>query len=221
MIEHLISAFFGLIFGFVFYKFSLHQISKRTDDEDIIKSAQKSFVLPCWMLLSAALFILIFWRYSDIYLRIEYILYISIALDIAFVDFKIRKIPNELLLSMFLIRMIFILLAILQGAGVKEASSPSVLGFAVGLVLFLIPSFFSIPIGAGDIKYCAAIGFCLGIVGYLQAMLIMAFSMSIYLVYLMVTKKGNMKTAAAVGPYLSLGVIATLLFQVLADYIVL
>ena len=74
-----------------------------------------------------------------------------------------------------------------------------------------------IPIGTGDVKYSAAIGYCLGAFGYLQAALIMAAGLLIYLIYLVATKKGSLKTAVPMGPYLSLGVIVTALYPVFGE----
>lgn len=218
MIEYIIiSGVLGLVSGCAFYRFALFQIAKRTTDESKINMSKKPYIMPVWMLISGLLFSLVCWKFSDSYIRVEYILYISIALNIGFVDYIVRKIPNELLASLLLIRLIFIILDIAGGAEVKSVLVPSVLGFAIGAVLFIIPSFFAIPIGAGDVKYCAAIGFCLGISGFLQAMIIMALALVVYLIFLMVTKKGNMKTASAMGPYLSFGVIVTLLFPILGQ----
>ncbi len=215
MIEYIICTVLGLVAGFAFYKVSLLQIAKRTKDELKIKKAQNHYIMPAWMLVSAILFFLVCWKYSDIYSRIEYLLYICIVLDIAFVDYIVRKIPNELILSMFIIKIIFIIISIINSAGVKSVLLPSVLGLVVGAVLFFIPSFFAKQIGAGDIKYCAAIGFCFGIYDYLQSMIIMAFALLVLLAYLMATKKGNLKTLSAMGPYLSFGVIVTVIFPII------
>jgi cbb3-type cytochrome oxidase subunit 3 len=60
-----------------------------------------------------------------------------------------------------------------------------------------------------------SLGFVFGIVNFALAMLAMSILLMLYWVYLKKTKKGNMKTSAPMGPFLSAGVmliIATILF---------
>ena len=52
---------------------------------------------------------------------------------------------------------------------------------------------------------------------YLQAALVMAVGLLVYLVYLIATKKGSLKTKSPMGPYLSLGVIVTVLFPMFGE----
>lgn len=214
MIEYFVLTILGLISGLLLNKISFLQISARTKDEAKIKRTKELYILPGWMLISALLFNLVCWKYSDYYSRIEYILYLFIILDIAFVDQIVRKIPNINVLGMFVVKIVFIAIQIFNGAEVKAVIVPSILGLGIGAVLFFIPSLFAKYIGAGDIKYCAAIGFCFGIYDFLQAMIIMAVAMLFLLIYLMATHKGNLKTLSAMGPYLSLGVIVTIIFPV-------
>jgi prepilin signal peptidase PulO-like enzyme (type II secretory pathway) len=45
----------------------------------------------------------------------------------------------------------------------------------------------------------------------------MAVGLLVFLVYLIVTKKGSLKTSVPMGPYLSLGAVITVLFPVFGD----
>lgn len=211
-LQYIIGALAGLAFGFLFHKLAIFQINKRTDDVNKQNYLKKPFILPAWLLLSAALFVVVLLREQDLFRRIEYLIYISIVLNIAFVDYVVCKIPNELLITLLLVKVVFVIIALANSGDLKETLMSPAFGLVVGFVLFLIPSMFGVMIGAGDIKYCAVIGFCLGFKYYLQAMAIMAVALLIYLVYLMITKKGNLKTVAAMGPYLSLGVVLTVIY---------
>jgi len=66
--------------------------------------------------------------------------------------------------------------------------------------------------GAGDVKFAGVIGFAFGFYSFFQAMVLMGFMVLLYLLYLLITKKGNLKTATPMGPYLSLGLVLTMLF---------
>jgi Flp pilus assembly protein protease CpaA len=106
----------------------------------------------------------------------------------------------------------FLVLQIIDGEPFKNATAPSVIGLVIGLVLFYLPMMYGISIGAGDLKFSAVIGYCVGYMLYLQAMIIMAVFVLAYLVYLLVTQKGNLKTFTAMGPYLAIGSVLTMLF---------
>lgn len=130
-------------------------------------------------------------------------------LSLSSIDLSIRKIPNELLLALLAIKISEI--AVL---GAFISIFPALVGLLVGFILFLIPSYIGIEIGWGDIKLAAIAGLYLGTMGVFQAVLIMAAVMAIYLIYLVLTKKGNLKTKVAIGPPLSLGMMITLLFPI-------
>lgn len=212
MLDYIIAIFAGLVAGFVFWKLAAAQIASRTKEHEKKNALNKTSVLISWMLLSAALFAAVIWRVPGIAQRIEYMIYITFVLNIAVVDIVIRKIPNELLLALMITKIFFMIIAFTQGSPVKTVFLVPVVGLLVGFFLFSIPSMFKINIGAGDVKFSAVIGFCLGAYLFLQAMIIMSIILLMYLLFLIVTKKGNHKTATAMGPYLAFGTVATLLF---------
>ena len=147
-----------------------------------------------------------FWI-KDIISSMEYMGIFLALISLAVVDGSIRKIPNELLLALLVIK-----LAAAVISGNFGSLLPALIGFIAGLVLFIIPSYFRLGIGWGDIKLAAVAGFCLGLVGILQAVFIMAIVLAFYSLYLIMTKKGNLRTSVAIGPSLSLGMMAALLF---------
>ena len=63
----------------------------------------------------------------------------------------------------------------------------------------------------GDIKFAAAIGFSMGLFGFLEAAIVMAVCLVIVLVYLLATKKGDLKTPVPMGPFLAAGTILAIL----------
>ena len=217
MIDALYGGVLGILAALAFSRIAVFQIKKRTDETAKLEAVQNAAVIITWVILSGVLFAVAFARFEDVAQRLEAIAYISIAISIGIVDLDIKKIPNSSVLALLLIRTAAIIYAIATGVPVKECLIPSLIGLAAGFILYQLPMYFGIPIGTGDVKYSAAIGYCLGAFGYLQAALIMAAGLVIYLIYLVATKKGSLKTAVPMGPYLSLGVVVTVLFPMFGE----
>ena len=217
MIDALYGGALGILAALAFSRIAIFQIKQRTDETAKLEAVQNAAVTIIWVLLSGVLFAAAFVRFEETALRLEAIAYISIAISIGIVDLDIKKIPNSSVLALLIVRTAAIIYAIATGVPVKECLIPSLIGLAAGFILYQLPMFFGITIGTGDVKYSAAIGYCLGAFGYLQAALIMAAGLIIYLIYLVATKKGSLKTAVPMGPYLSLGVIVTVLFPMFGE----
>lgn len=214
MLDYIAGAILGLLAGFLFYRLAIIQIAKRTEDPQKRDALKKTVVLIPWLIVYALLFLVIIWREKGLanLKTVEYLIYTSVVLNIAAVDYLIRKIPNELLLMLLLTKTVFLVLSFERGSPVFEMVMGPIIGLTIGFFIFSIPSMFSIMIGAGDVKFSAVIGFCLGYLLFFQAMVIMAVIMLIFLAYLLATKKGTLKTATAMGPYLSIGVVLTMIF---------
>lgn len=217
----------GLVIGFLFYILAKRQIKVRIEkipslaDDYIPQLLNKKWVLPVWELAFAGLYTASYFLFSDNIVSLIYsIIFISCSINIVFIDLAIRRIPNELLLTMLIVSLAkFIAEPLIYEGSIKQNLILAVVGIICGFVLFSLPQKLGRYIGAGDIKLSAVIGFSLGVVGYLQAMIIMALIMLVYLVILLVTKKGNLKSFAPMGPALCVGAIISLLFPMLSNNI--
>lgn len=217
----------GLVIGFLFYILAKRQIKVRIEkipslaDDYIPQLLNKKWVLPVWEIAFAGLYTASYFLFSDNIASLIYsIIFISCSINIVFIDLAIRRIPNELLLTMLIASLAkFIAEPLIYEGSIKQNLILAVVGIVCGFVLFSLPQKLGRYIGAGDIKLSAVIGFSLGVVGYLQAMIIMALIMLVYLVILLVTKKGNMKSFAPMGPALCVGAIISLLFPILSNNI--
>lgn len=217
MIEVVYGGLLGILAALAFNRIAIFQIKHRTDENAKIEAVGNMAVIVAWVLLSGILFAAAFAIFKETPARLEAAAYISIAISIGVVDLDIKKIPNSSVLALLIIRTVAIIYAIATGVPVKQCLIPSLIGLAAGFILYQLPMLIGIPIGTGDVKYSAAIGYCLGAFGYLQAALIMAAGLIVYLIYLVATKKGSLKTAVPMGPYLSLGVVVTVLLPVFGD----
>ncbi len=141
---------------------------------------------------------------------IQFICVFEIMLCLSAVDLFIRRIPNELLLALLLV---FILGEV--AGGTARGLTGKLLGAFIAAAMFMLPSKMGMDIGWGDIKYAVVIGLGLGLIGLLQVTAVMALSLGAYALYLYLSRRGTLKSFAAIGPYLSLGVMSTLVFPVL------
>ena len=201
MIEIAYGGLLGILAALAFNRIAIFQIKHRTNENAKIEAVGNTAVIVAWVLLSGILFAATFAIFKDTPARLEATAYISIAISIGVVDLDIKKIPNSSVLSLMIIRTVAIVYATATDIPVKQTLIPSLIGLAAGFILYQLPMFVGIPIGTGDVKYSAAIGYCLGAFGYLQAALIMAAGLILYLIYLVATKKGSLKTAVPMGPF--------------------
>lgn len=156
-----------------------------------------------WALIAAAN------REAGMVRLIQFVCVFELMLCLSAVDILIRRIPNELLLALL---SVFVIGGI---AGGTLQFKSNLLGALIAAAAFTLPSKMGVNIGWGDVKYAAVIGFGLGLIGFLQVTAVMAITLGIYTVYLYVTRRGSIKSFAAIGPYLSLGAVSALVFPVL------
>ena len=221
-------AVLGLTVGFLSLRIAKKQIKTRVEKmpqlgEDFNPSLlDRKWIPYFWVISFIALYILAMLMCNNIVALIYTVIFIFCAFNIAAVDLAIRRIPNELLLILLIISLIRDIVEPIVNKDTSEIKYNLIyaaIGIVGGFVLFILPSFLHIYIGNGDIKLSAVIGFSLGIIGYIQAMFIMAATMLIYLIVLLITKKGGLKTKAPMGPSLAFGAVVTLLFPLLQGQI--
>ena len=147
---------------------------------------------------------------QDVWTLAIWFLYVQIALNIAIVDYRIRKIPNELLAALLMIR-------IAEWVIFKQPDLiiPSLVGLILGYFVAVIPSQFGKYIGKGDLKYMAVIGFCLTWRGLLQTIAILGIIALLAVMLLFSSRRGNLKTKIAIGPILSLGLYISLIYRII------
>ena len=214
MNEMLYGGAIGLVAGLAMNRIAVFQVKRRTEDSAKREAIDNLVLAVIWALISGVLFAVIFKLYGTTAKRLEYAAYLSIALAIGVVDLDIQKIPNLSVLALLVVRSAAVIYELVTGVSAKGALFPSAIGLAAAFILYQLPMLFRIPIGVRDVIFASAIGFCLGIFGFLQSAIIMAIGLVFFLVYLMARKKGNLKTKVPMGPFLALGSIATILYPV-------
>jgi prepilin signal peptidase PulO-like enzyme (type II secretory pathway) len=149
-----------------------------------------------WVISFIALYILALLMCNNIVALIYTVLFIFCAFNIAAVDLAIRRIPNELLLILLIISLVRDIVEPIVNKDTSEIKYNLIyaaIGIVGGFVLFILPSFLHIYIGNGDIKLSAVIGFSLGIIGYIQAIVHYGGNNACISGCSLITKKGGLK----------------------------
>ena len=135
---------------------------------------------------------------------------LSILIIISFIDFDTQTIPDGLVL-------LILALGIIHG-GYQSICLDApwhiwVIGFfAASLPLFILGLIVANSMGGGDIKLMAAAGLFIGWKLILLSLFIGSIYGAIYSAFILIRRKGNMKTAIPFGPYLSMGITTAVLF---------
>ena len=208
MRDVLIASGSGVILGIIFYFLAIYQVSVRAQftDADTVKKIKDRRWMIVWIVILVVIYNLIFLTDQNMWMKVMFSLFVAMALNVSAVDIALRRIPNALLLGMMLLKIADIVIGGVYGKiNVVEVLFYTVISMVAIYVLCTLPSIVGITMGAGDIKYCSVLGFVFGIVGFAQAMIVMSIFLVFYWFYLKKTKTGNMKTAAPMGPFLSIG----------------
>ena len=109
------------------------------------------------------------------------------------IDMAELRIPNQLNLSMFILR--------LMVAFVYPIGSEHILGFIFGGLFILIPAMIILKPMGGDIKFLAVLGFW---IGDIPIFITMIFATIFFIVYAGIIKKKGRKESMAFAPFMSI-----------------
>lgn len=133
----------------------------------------------------------------------------TVAITVLITDWLCRLIPNPTVLAVLAIKLVLIVAALLHIPGAPAIGLLSSLGgMAFCFVAFFAPGFLGKNVGAGDVKLAAAVGFLLGFVHSLYAIIIMGILM---IVYSIAQRKmpiiAFLKTNIPMGPFIAAGML--------------
>ena len=169
-----------------------------------------SFRYPIVELLSGILFLAVFLFFGFTWESLFTVLFFSILIVVSFIDIDLRIIPNELIISLLILGAIH---AVYRSVQFGIAWYYWVLGFiAASAVLLILGLIVADSIGGGDIKLMAAAGLFVGPLYILMSLFIGAIYAGLLAIFLVIFKKGSLKTAIPFGPFLSMGIITSVLF---------
>ncbi|OFV69508.1 prepilin peptidase [Acetobacterium wieringae] len=163
-----------------------------------------------WAMLNAIIW-LVFVKLNGLEPKtLECMLLFSICVILSAVDISIKKIPNELVLMTIFVGGAFII----TGQPITSIGM-NIFGLVIGFIIFFLPAIIGKGAGWGDVKYAAAVGFCLGVYGIISAIMIMTFFLMIYTAYLIIRRKGNLKSKVALGPFMASSFVSVLILNLI------
>lgn len=186
----------------------LHQITKAA----ITRRTEARFPVVCnskaaflWAAANALIWLVLYIVYGPNLRMMEMALVLSACIVLSTVDLCAKRIPNWSVL--------LLLIGAIGSVWIRNewgSFGSHMLGAVLGMAVFLAPHMFGMQVGMGDIKLAAAIGFYLGAIPAIGALLIMSVLVLFYTVFLILTKRGSMKSSIAYGPYMAAGFLVTL-----------
>lgn len=126
---------------------------------------------------------------------------------IAYIDIRVKKIPNKLILILLVIRLLFIFINVFISFEVFwSVFLYSVIGALAGGIIILICALISRGgVGFGDVKMFTVVGLYFGLHGVIAIMMYSLFLAAIYGLFLIIFKKAKMKSTIAMAPFIFLG----------------
>lgn len=200
----------GAVVGALMEKSSVYLIKQRVN---ILKHPQFSGSVSktiFWAIMNAFVW-LVFVKLNGLEAKtLEYVMLFSICIILSAVDISIKKIPNELVLMTIFVGGAFVI----TGQPITSIGM-NIFGLVIGFIIFFLPAMIGKGAGWGDVKYAAAVGFCLGVYGIISAIMIMTFFLMIYSIYLIIRRKGNLKSKVALGPFMASGFVSVLVINLI------
>lgn len=175
-----------------------------------IKKQKKVFIVSLILFIIAALFMTYIFRDSSLDKSLLYrwmILMYGIFL-IALIDAKERLIPNEILLSLLVIRLGFMVYESIAGNAILryELLSPIIGMLIGGGIIFLAMLISRKGIGMGDIKLFGLMGLYTGSQDIVTTMFCTFIFSAIAGVFLLITKRAKLKDTIPLAPFAAAGV---------------
>jgi len=199
----------GLLIGYMTPMISLKIIEYKKKAESIKTAKQlfNRFINVLIILLNGAAWYFIASTVDNIFAAVIICIQISLGIIFAYIDIKIRIIPNELIL---------VLLALGITFQSFNYGLEGVLGSIISMIFIMIvftalATFMGLgKVGAGDVKLAGAIGFALGYPSIITAMGAMAAVLLSFILIGLAIKKIRMTTMLPLAPFLVAGYIFAL-----------
>lgn len=133
---------------------------------------------------------------------------ITIGLIIAFIDVNIRIIPNELVLAIIIVGLVFQVISL----GFNSILVAFICMVAMMAVFSVVAGFMGFgKVGAGDVKLAGAIGLALGYPLIIIGVIVIALSLLVFIAIGLLIKKIYLSTMLPMAPFMIAGFVVALL----------
>ena len=136
----------------------------------------------------------------------------AIVVSAALVDYKLKIIPNYLVLIGLGARVVIYILDIFLSSNLTQIIISDLIGLALGFGIFAVVSIITKQaLGFGDAKLFAVVGLTLGSFGTYSVMFTSVLVSAVISIFLLIFKKRGRKDSIPFGPCMYIGYILTLL----------
>ena len=188
-------------------KFSFTIPSKQSI-ANTIKDTKKYLIITFSVYLLFSILVTIFTNERNNWVIVlQALLYFEIVYAISAVDKKVKKIPNQLIAALMILRIPGLIATIISNpsAWLSAVIAP-LLGFLTGaIVVFVLMLLSRGGIGAGDLKLIAVVGLYFGLFGLLEIMIYTMFIASFTGIVLLIMKKAKFKSTMPMAPFICIG----------------
>jgi|LSQX01.3.fsa_nt_gb leader peptidase (prepilin peptidase)/N-methyltransferase len=199
----------GLLIGYMTPMISLKIIEYKKKAESI-KTVNQPFdrlINVLIILFNGAAWYFIASTVDNIFAAVMICIQISLGIIFAYIDIKIRIIPNELILVLLALGITFQLF----NYGLEGVLGSIISMIFIMIVFIALATFMGLgKVGAGDVKLAGAIGFALGYPSIITAMGAMAAVLLSFIIIGLAIKKIRMTTMLPLAPFLVAGYIFAL-----------
>jgi leader peptidase (prepilin peptidase)/N-methyltransferase len=210
IIVSIIYGIVGLIVGYRIQDISYIIIEYKKRKQEVNKDC---LIYSKWVMIILSIVNGLMWTLAGLYLPNPIIgliiaLQFSIGIIIGFIDISIRIIPNELVLMLLILGIVFQILNFGLGALIYAAISMIVM-----MTVFVsVAAFVGFgKVGAGDVKLAGAVGLALGYPLVITAVYMMSVVLFIYIAVGLLTKKISLATMFPLAPFIISGFAAALI----------
>ena len=139
--------------------------------------------------------------------KVKMLILINTLFLLALIDFKLKIIPNKVLVFLLIVRTLFLMAEVLLDIeNWLDIVLQSVYGLGAGfLILFVCLLISRSGIGAGDLKLFAIIGYFSGVFGVINIMFYCFALTAVVSIFLIVFKKYKLKDTVPMVPFIFLG----------------
>lgn len=197
--------------GYIYVCFYLNKEKVNVQKTKVFRLTRNKIVYLIGGICSIACLIILFEKFYTLSLiqNIKLLSLVLVMLPIAAIDFRLQKIPNQLVIAAVAIRGV-IYIAEFSSSSTKAFSTlkdNAIGALIIGMFFLLLLLVFKNSIGMGDIKLFAVMGLYQGLWGAVNSVffsLVVSFVISIVL---LITRKKGRKDSISFGPSILLGTI--------------
>ncbi len=164
-----------------------------------------SLQYPIIELLNAVMYLVIFAIYGLSYYTAFIFILVSMLIVITLIDYTSMIIPNGIIIFGFIVSIIFKIV-------LRDKLVDSLIGLAIGFVLFLLIALITNAMGGGDIKLMSLLGFIFGVKGIVFISFFSFVLGALISVILMILKIKSKKDMIPFGPFISFAALLYIIY---------